>query len=526
MPLFRYDNLKVSIDNDDCLERILAAKMNVDVQSIRDARCVRRSIDARDKKNICLVYSYEFILDGKLRRIPKGANLVSQILQPVIAVGAKRVTHRPIVVGFGPAGIFTALTLAKYGYRPLVFERGSSVDGRAVKVGEFWSSGRLDVNCNVQFGEGGAGTFSDGKLTCRSNDPLVKDILKEFIECGASQEILYSYKPHIGTDVLRTVVRNLREKALCYGAEIRFDCGVDSLIMDSGRICGIEASGSAVATQAVFLASGHSARDVFEHLHAVGVRLSAKPFAVGVRIEHPQALIDAAQYGDFAGHPKLGPADYALIYQDRDSGRAVYSFCMCPGGQVVAAASEQGGIVVNGMSNCKRDSGIANSALVVTVGTADYGLQHPLAGIAYQRDCERRAYIAGGSNYCAPVQTVAGFLGLPRSEFLLAASYRPGSEHTSLCEVLPQPLVEPLRNALLQFNNKIKDFAHPGAVITAVETRTSSPCRIERNAQYQSVNVQGLYPIGEGAGYAGGIMSAACDGIRAALQYISEYHPN
>ncbi|MFA6075006.1 MAG: hypothetical protein WCV63_09455 [Negativicutes bacterium] len=523
---FRYDNLRIAFDNSRDIIAVVSKKIAVKPAAINDLRIIKRSLDARDKKNICFVYSIVFaVYDIQLQRKLLNNKLVKKNALPETdvqaLVGEVNSVARPVVVGFGPAGMFAAYYLAKNGYRPIIYERGSDVDTRAEKIAEFWKTGQLDNNCNVQFGEGGAGTFSDGKLTCRLNDPAINEILRLFVECGAPEEIIWLQKPHIGTDVLRTVVKNLRSKILALGGEINFDSSLQSLNIIDGAIAGIVVNNEKFSSNTVFLGIGHSARDTYEMLHKCGVAIVTKPFSVGVRIEHPQTMIDKAQFGAFAGHPRLGSADYALVYHDKTSGRTVYSFCMCPGGQVIAATSEQNSVVVNGMSNYRRDSGIANSALVVTVDERDFGSQ-PLDGIAFQRQLEQAAFLAGGENYYAPIQTVGSFLFGEQASKIVEPSYLPGTVDCDLRSVLPQFVADTLARALVDFGRKINGYDNPGAVMTAVETRTSAPCRIVRNADFQSSSTCGLYPIGEGAGYAGGIMSAALDGINAVKAFMNK----
>ena len=524
--IFHYANLRVAIDNDREIAAIVNRKLAVKEAATDNFRILKRSIDARDKTKICFVYTVEFeTSDLQAQKKILKSNLVKRYIAPQAAtpspVMSSRNEIRPIIVGFGPAGMLAAYQLAKGGFRPIVYERGSDVDTRTKKVAQFWREGILDTNCNVQFGEGGAGTFSDGKLTCRLNDPAISEILQLFVECGAPEEITWLQKPHIGTDVLRTVVRNLRSKIIALGGEIKFDTLVKSLNIENSAVVGITANGQQVATETVFFGIGHSARDTYEMLYSNGVTLTAKPFAVGVRIEHPQEMIDKAQFGKFAGHSRLGSADYALVFHDKENDRTAYSFCMCPGGKVVAATSEIESVVVNGMSNYRRDSGIANAALVVTVDERDFG-SHPLAGIVFQRQLEQAAFVAGGMNYYAPVQTVGSFLNNELSEKMLEPTYRPGTTEGDLRNILPQFVTNTLAKALVDFGRKIKGYDSAGAILTAVETRTSAPCRIVRNADYQAERIRGLYPIGEGAGYAGGIMSAALDGINAANAYMSK----
>jgi uncharacterized protein len=433
---------------------------------------------------------------------------------------------RPVVVGFGPCGIFAALVLAQMGLRPLVLERGKPVRERTRDTWGLWRKRVLDPESNVQFGEGGAGTFSDGKLYSQIKDPrhLGRKVMTEFVKAGAPEEILYEAHPHIGTFKLVKVVENMREQIIALGGEIRFRQRVTDLLIEEdgegkqlrGLVVLNQATGQATELHAdhVVLALGHSARDTFEMLHARGVFLEAKPFSIGFRIEHPQGVIDRARWGRHAGHPLLGAADYKLVHH-AGNGRTVYSFCMCPGGTVVAATSEPGRVVTNGMSQYSRNERNANAGMVVGIDPADYP-GGPLAGVALQRELESRAYLLGGENYDAPAQLVGDFIaGRPSTQLGdVEPSYQPGVKLGSLHEALPGYAVAALREALPAFGRKLKGFDMPGAVLTGVETRTSSPLKITRGENYQSLNVRGLYPAGEGASYAGGILSAGVDGIR------------
>jgi uncharacterized FAD-dependent dehydrogenase len=430
--------------------------------------------------------------------------------------------QRPVIVGFGPAGLFAALVLAQMGLRPLVLERGKCVRERTKDTWRLWRNKQLDPESNVQFGEGGAGTFSDGKLYSQVKDPrhLGRKVLNEFVKAGAPAEILYVAKPHIGTFRLVSMVEHMRHEIESLGGEIRFQSRVSGLHIEHGRVRGVSlASGEEIAASQVVLALGHSARDTFAMLHEAGVFMEAKPFAVGFRIEHPQSLIDKARLGPNAGNPLLGAADYKLIHHARN-GRAVYSFCMCPGGQVVAATSEANCVVTNGMSQYSRAERNANAGLVVNVTPADFSgdATHPLAGIAFQRQLEARAFELGGGTYEAPGQRVGDFLAGRASTQLgtVTPSYQPGVHLTDLASALPEFAITAMREAIPAFDRQIKGFALPDAILTGVETRTSSPLRITRGEDGQSVNVKGLYPAGEGAGYAGGILSAGIDGIRIA----------
>lgn len=525
--MIRITDFRVSIDDDAPLARLAAKRLKLPASAVKNVSIFRKALDARRKGSISFVYTLDVAVDAPegqtVTRI--GDSHVALVAEPPpepVFCGSQILTERPVVIGFGPAGMLAALTLAEQGFRPIVLERGRDMDRRTADVAAFWQSGQLDEVSNVQFGEGGAGTFSDGKLTTRVTDPGMRQVLDLFIEAGAPPEIRYWYKPHIGTDRLRSVVKNIRQKIISLGGEVRFEAKVEDIDVANGKITGvILADGTRISTSVVLLGIGHSARDTYAMLWRRGVAMEAKPFAIGVRIEHPQDLIDAAQYGQSTGHRSLGPADYALVYHDKNSGRTAYSFCMCPGGLVVAAASEAGGVVTNGMSLYQRDSGIANSALVVNVTTADYGGE-VLGGIELQRRYEQAAYRLGGANYRAPAQTVGDFLNGKIAHSLPSASYRPGLTGALLSECLPDYVIATLRQALPDFGRKIRGFDRPDAVMTGVETRTSAPVRILRE-EFQSPSILGLYPIGEGAGYAGGIMSASLDGMNAALAIIRTY---
>ncbi|MEO0377053.1 MAG: NAD(P)/FAD-dependent oxidoreductase, partial [Cyanobacteria bacterium P01_A01_bin.17] len=426
---------------------------------------------------------------------------------------------RPVVIGTGPCGMFAGLLLAQMGFRPILLERGKSVRERSVDTFGFWLKKRLNPESNAQFGEGGAGTFSDGKLYSQVRDRkhYGRKVLTELVNAGASPEILYINKPHIGTYRLVKIVQNLRAKIEALGGEIRFQCRVKDIEIEQGQVRGVTLeNGESIACSHVVLAVGHSARDTFEMLHKRGVYIEAKPFSIGFRIEHPQSLIDRCRFGEQAGHERLGSADYKLVHHCQN-GRSVYSFCMCPGGKVVAAASEPGRLVTNGMSEYARDESNANSAIVVGITPEDYP-DGPLAGIALQRSLEARAFELGGGTYDAPGQLVGDFLaGRPSTEFgAVYPSYKPGVKLGDLEGSLPGFAIASLKEAILAFDKKIHGFAMNDAVLTGIETRTSSPIRIKRNENYQSLNTVGLYPAGEGAGYAGGILSAGIDGIKVA----------
>lgn len=531
--MLRITNFRIPVSEDTPLPALVARRLKLPTASIESTTIIRRAVDARRKTNISFVYTLDVgvkVPEGQvLSRLggDRDVSLTQQERPEPVVIGTKPLSTQPIIVGAGPAGLFAALVLAEYGYRPLLVERGRDVEQRTQDVARFWQTGQFDVLSNVQFGEGGAGTFSDGKLTTRVNDSRMGQILDMLVEAGAPAEIKYSHKPHVGTDKLREVVKNLRQRIISKGGEVQFEARVTELETENGAVRGIIINENRyLPCQVAFFGIGHSARDTYQMLHAQGVAMEAKPFAIGVRIEHPQDLIDRAQYGGLAGHARLGAADYALVFHDKVNGRTAYSFCMCPGGLVVAAASEPGGVVTNGMSHYRRATGIANSALVVNVDPADFG-NGVLAGIEFQRHYERLAYEAGGRNYAAPVQTVGDLLAgkSGSASYLVKPSYQPGIRPVDLRTCLPDFVAGTLARALPDFGRKMKGFDHPQAVMTGVETRTSAPVRIIRGPDFMSINTQGLYPIGEGAGYAGGIMSAALDGLNAALAVMKEYKP-
>lgn len=532
---YRVTDIKVEVDRDTAdLSVKVAARLAVPIAEIKSLRVVKKALDAREKSRgkLYFVYTVDLELSDKgikmiaRKKIP-GLTLrePEPDIQPV--VGNKLLLNRPVIVGAGPAGLFAALTLARSGYCPIVFERGQDVDSRTADVQEFWLKRLLKTESNVQFGEGGAGTFSDGKLTTRINDYRVRQVLEDFVIAGAPQEILYLHKPHIGTDRLKAVVKNLRLILQDLGADVYFGARVTGLQTENDRVTGVVVNGEQeVPAGIVILAIGHSARDTYEMLNESGCLIEQKAFSVGVRIEHPQSVIDNAQFGEFASHPNLGAADYQLAYKNDDMQRAAYTFCMCPGGTVVAAASESETVVTNGMSDFARDTGVANSAMVVSVNPDDFTSSQPLAGIEFQRHWERAAYRAGGKNYNAPGQLVGDFLagrastGLDEAPW---ASYRPGLEPADMHDCLPGYVTTMLREAIGAFDRKLKGFALPEAVLTGVETRTSAPVRLVRDNNRESQGLEGLYPAGEGAGYAGGIVSAAVDGIRVAETVIGRY---
>ena len=526
--MIRLHELRLPLEHaPEALPAAVARRLGIAPAAIRELRVFKRSHDARKKNALMFIYAVDVHTDDEPRLLDQFADDPKIGRSPdmryhFVAEAPPVLPHRPVVVGFGPAGIFAALLLAQMGFRPIVLERGKAVRERTKDTWKLWRGHQLNPESNVQFGEGGAGTFSDGKLYSQVKDPrfLGRKVLEEFVKAGAPEEILYVAHPHIGTFRLVSMVERMRAEIIALGGEIRFESCVTGLQIERGTVRGVTlASGETIEAQQVVLALGHSARDTFAMLHAAGVFMEAKPFAIGFRIEHPQTLIDRARLGPNAGNPLLGAADYKLVHHAKN-GRAVYSFCMCPGGQVVAATSEPGCVVTNGMSQYSRAERNANAGIVVNVEPADYGgdADHPLAGIAFQRALEAHAYTLGGSSYEAPGQLVGDFLaGRASTEFgSVTPSYQPGVHLTDLASALPDYAIEAIREAIPAFARQIRGFDLPDAVLTGVETRTSSPLRLTRDETLQSLNVRGLYPAGEGAGYAGGILSAGIDGIRVA----------
>ena len=500
--------------------------LKISGSKIRKLTISRRSIDARKKPDVKIIYTVDVYTDGNEQKILRQSGCKkAAIVDKTYYKVPKNCTpgaYRPVVVGFGPAGMFAALVLAMAGLKPIVLERGEDAATRHEKVQKFFSTGQLDVRSNVQFGEGGAGTFSDGKLNTGVNNPRIGWILEQFVKFGAREDILYDAKPHIGTDVLLHVVQNLRKRIIDLGGEVRFSTQVTDIVCENGRLTGLVTDDGVISCDSAVFAIGHSARDTFTMLLDKQIPMEPKPFAMGVRIEHKQSLIDKAQYGSDA--LALPPADYKLVkHLDEET---VYTFCMCPGGHVVAAASEEGGIVTNGMSNADRDGENANAALLVTVNPADFPIEGVLGGMHWQRQIEKAAFEASGS-YRAPAQLVGDFLNGKASTGSagVTPSYRPGVYWCDLHDVLPEKITSAIAKALPQLDGQLHGFASSDAVLTAPETRSSSPVRILRDETRQSA-VGGLYPCGEGAGYAGGIMSAAIDGMMTAEAIIASLGGN
>ncbi len=530
--MLRIQELKLPLDHaEPALRQAILKRLALSDAALISFTVFKRAYDARKTSAIQLIYTIDCEVRDEpavLKRLEKdrqiGRTPDLSYTPPVRATSGQK---RPVVVGLGPCGLFAGLILAEMGFNPIILERGKIVRERTVDTFKFWRKAELNSESNAQFGEGGAGTFSDGKLYSQIKDPrhLGRKVLKEFVEAGAPEEILFVSKPHIGTFRLVSMIEHMREKIIALGGEIRFQQQVTDILLHERNgeraIKGVVLqSGETIETDHVVLALGHSSRDTFEMLHAQGVFMEPKPFSIGVRIEHPQSIIDCARFGKSAGHPILGAADYKLAHH-ASNGRSVYSFCMCPGGTVVAAASEQGRLVTNGMSQYSRKERNANAGIVVGVTPEDFPgdfRTNPLAGIAFQRHWEEQAYLAGGSSWSAPAQLVGDFLKNQPSTALgsVVPSYKPGVTPTDLNLCLPEYATTAMREALQVFGRQIEGFSMDEAVMTGVETRTSSPLRITRGADFQSLNVKGLFPAGEGAGYAGGILSAAIDGIKVA----------
>ncbi len=525
--MIRLNEIKLPLDHKEgALLDAISEKLGINAEQVISFNVFRRGYDARKKTNIHLIYTLDVIVEGDenalLEKFTKDPHVrqTPDMEYKFVAKAPENLTERPVVIGFGPCGLFAGLVLAQMGFNPIIVERGKEVRERTKDTFGFWRKRTLNPESNVQFGEGGAGTFSDGKLYSQVKDPNFygRKVITEFVAAGAPEEILYVSKPHIGTFKLVTMIEKMRAKILELGGEIRFSTRVDDIQMDGEQITGVTLSnGEEIKSRHVVLAVGHSARDTFEMLNERGVYMEAKPFSVGFRIEHKQSMIDEARFGPNAGHPLLGAADYKLVHHCKN-GRTVYSFCMCPGGTVVAATSEEGRVVTNGMSQYSRAERNANSAIVVGISPeVDYP-GDPLAGIRFQRELESNAYLLGGENYDAPAQKIGDFLKGrdPSAIGDVEPSFTPGIKLTDLSKALPPFAIEVIREAIPAFDRKIKGFASADGLLTGVETRTSSPVCIKRGKDFQSVNLKGFFPAGEGAGYAGGILSAGIDGIKVA----------
>ena len=531
--MIRINEIRLSLDEEESLLTDKAAKiLKINKKYIDSYTIYKKSIDARKKDDVHFTYSVDVIITlDEEQIVSKCKSNKVQLVKPYkyeMPANNRKSSFRPIVVGFGPAGMFAGLILSEAGLKPIILERGTDVDTRTRDVNKFWKDKVLNEESNVQFGEGGAGTFSDGKLTTGIKSPFIRKILEELYEAGAPEEILYSSKPHIGTDRLVIVVKNIRKKIEKLGGEVKLQCRLEKLICANGFVHGVTYSHNGqlidIEADSVIMAIGHSARDTVEMLYNMGAEIIQKPFSVGARIEHPQKLINTAQYGKFAGHPKLGAADYKLACHGLHE-RGAYTFCMCPGGTVVAAASEKEGVIVNGMSSLARDGENANSALLVGIEPKDFPSEHPLAGIYYQREIENTAYKLAGSNYNAPAQLVGDFLKGIESKSLgdVKPTCPTGVTLTNLDGCLPQKVSATMKSAIVEMDKKLKGFNMYDAVLTAPETRSSSSVRILRD-EFLQCNIRGVYPCGEGAGYAGGIVSAAVDGVKCAHAVLSDEH--
>ncbi|PTO72019.1 NAD(P)/FAD-dependent oxidoreductase [Vibrio splendidus] len=524
--MIRLTEIKLPLDHEEsAIQDAIEAKLGINADQVLSFNIFKRGYDARKKSKILLIYTLDVLVENEAELLEQfisdpHVKVTPDMEYKFAAKAVENQTERPVVIGFGPCGLFAGLVLAQMGFNPIIVERGKEVRERTKDTFGFWRKRTLNTESNVQFGEGGAGTFSDGKLYSQVKDPkhYGRKVIEEFVAAGAPEEILYVSKPHIGTFKLVTMIEKMRASIIELGGEIRFSTRVDDVHMEDGQITGLTLSnGEEIKTRHVVLAVGHSARDTFEMLHERGVYMEAKPFSVGFRIEHKQAMIDEARFGKNAGNPILGAADYKLVHHCKN-GRTVYSFCMCPGGTVVAATSEEGRVVTNGMSQYSRAERNANSAIVVGIDPERDYPGDALAGIRLQRELESAAYVLGGENYDAPAQKIGDFLkGRDPSEIgEVKPSFTPGIHLTDISKALPDFAIEAIREAIPAFEKKIKGFSTPDGLLTGVETRTSSPVCIKRGKDFQSINLKGFFPAGEGAGYAGGILSAGIDGIKAA----------
>ncbi|MEZ8612525.1 MULTISPECIES: NAD(P)/FAD-dependent oxidoreductase [unclassified Vibrio] len=524
--MIRLTEIKLPLDHEEsAIQDAIEAKLGINSDQVLSFNIFKRGYDARKKSKILLIYTLDVLVENEAELLEQfisdpHVKVTPDMEYKFVAKAVENQTERPVVIGFGPCGLFAGLVLAQMGFNPIIVERGKKVRERTKDTFGFWRKRTLNTESNVQFGEGGAGTFSDGKLYSQVKDPkhYGRKVIEEFVAAGAPEEILYVSKPHIGTFKLVTMIEKMRASIIELGGEIRFSTRVDDVHMEDGQITGLTLSnGEEIKSRHVVLAVGHSARDTFEMLHDRGVYMEAKPFSVGFRIEHKQSMIDEARFGKNAGNPILGAADYKLVHHCKN-GRTVYSFCMCPGGTVVAATSEEGRVVTNGMSQYSRAERNANSAIVVGIDPERDYPGDALAGIRLQRELESGAYVLGGENYDAPAQKIGDFLKGrdPSAIGEVQPSFTPGIHLTDISKALPDFAIEAIREAIPAFEKKIKGFSTPDGLLTGVETRTSSPVCIKRGKDFQSINLKGFFPAGEGAGYAGGILSAGIDGIKAA----------
>lgn len=521
--MIRINNVKVSLETVD-YRQVISQQLNIAKNKIRDVVLVKQAIDARRKNKVHFVCSFDFKIDNEDLVIKKYPKLNLSKVVPYQYPVLKATDEHIVVVGSGPAGLFCAYNLARGHQKVTLIERGSAVEKRKKDIDKFFKTGNLNLNSNVQFGEGGAGTFSDGKLTTGVKDKRKQFILETFVKHGADEDILYMNKPHVGTDYLIEVVKNMRETIINNGGEVLFDSQLVDIEIIDNKLAKIkvETNGKTIFMQPdkLVLAIGHSARDTYEMLYQRGLKMEQKPFAVGLRIEHLQSFINTHQYGKYASHPRLKAADYKLTVKT-SSGRGVYTFCMCPGGSVINSSSEAEGVVVNGMSNQARDEKNANSAILVTVGPEDFENNHPLAGVAFQRNLEHQAFVLGGSNYHVPVMAVEDYLGIEKSkENKVECSVLPGTNYADLNELFNEEINNSLKEGLMLMERKISGFTS-NAMLSGVESRSSAPVKFYRDEYYQS-NISGIYPIGEGAGYAGGIMSSALDGLKCSEFILKE----
>lgn len=515
--MIKITNIKIRADlSDDELFEKIYKKYKINKNDVTERRIIKKSIDARNKADI--FYNYSVELECKNENKIKNVQIVKKE-EPFKIIVNRKSSKRPVIIGAGPAGLFSALTLAQNGIKPIIIEQGKTVDERKKDVEEFQKTGKLNTLSNVQFGEGGAGTFSDGKLTSGIHNPLCKIVLKEFYNFGAPEQILYINKPHIGTDNLINIIRNMRNEIIKLGGEFLFNEKVTDFEFENSKVTAVICS-KRIETDTVILAIGHSARSTFENLYEKGVKMEKKNFSIGVRIEHKQSMINKSQYGEIT-KLKLPPAEYKMAYHGEN--RSCYTFCMCPGGTVIASSSEPETIVTNGMSVYARNGENANSAVLVNVTPNDFKGESPLEGMYFQKDLEQKAFKLGGSNYNAPIQRFEDFENNVKSTHIgeIKPTYKPGVTLSNLNEILPDFISKTLVEGIKYFDKSIKGFAHPDAILTGVETRSSSPVQITRNENKQS-NIKGLYPCGEGAGYAGGIMSAAVDGIKCAIAVLTQ----